>query len=267
MSKGCEIAYSWNRPRIIRPVLPRFLATFDAAFDTARLDADEARHLSQVLRLRAGDEVAVFDGAGREFRARVEQIARDGAMLRLIEEQAPAPEPFVRVTLAQAALKGEKMDDVVRDAVMMGAAVVQPLVTTRTEVSLATLARARRRERWERIAISSAKQCGRAVVPQIKEPLAFDTFMPTVAPLTLRATVLMFVEPGAASEAIPLGALDSKPSAEAMIVVGPEGGWTREEVAAGVAACRVVTLGDRILRADVMGVVGLAALFTAWKEF
>ena len=88
-----------------------------------------------------------------------------------------------------------------------------------------------------------------------------------MAPLTLRATVLMFVEPGAASEAMPLGALDLKPSAEAMIVVGPEGGWTPEEVAAGVAACRVVTLGERTLRADVMGVVGLAALFTAWKEF
>src|SRR5436305_1718976 len=100
-------------------MLPRFLAAIDPSSGTARLAGDEAHHLSQVLRLGAGDEVAVFDGEGREFRARVEQIARDGASLRLIEERVAAPEPSVRVTLAQAALKGEKMDDVVRDATMM----------------------------------------------------------------------------------------------------------------------------------------------------
>jgi len=257
-----------SRLAIIRFVHARFYAP-DAREEgeLVALPADEAQHLTRVLRLARGAAVRVFNGRGDEFEATVEDTTKDEACVLLGGRRSSAPEPVVAVTLVQAVLKGDKMDDVVRDAVMMGAAALQPLVTARTEVSLATLEKARKRERWERIAISSAKQCGRAVVPQINEPLAFDTFMPTVAPLTLRATVLMFVEPGAAPEAIPLGALDSKPSAEAMIVVGPEGGWTREEVAAGIAACRVVTLGERILRADVMGVVGLAALFTAWKEF
>ena len=110
-------------------MLPRFLAAIDSVSGTAHLADDEARHLSQVLRLGAGDEVAVFDGAGREFRARIERVTRDGAQVRLIEEQAAAPEPRVRLTLAQAALKGEKMDDVVRDATMMGASAIEPLVT------------------------------------------------------------------------------------------------------------------------------------------
>ena len=231
------------------------------------LPPDEAQHLTRVLRLGRGSGVRVFNGRGAEFEATVEETSKDEARVLLGARRHSAPEPRVAVTLAQAVLKADKMDDVVRDAVMMGAASIQPIVTARTEVSLATLEKGRRRDRWERIAISSAKQCGRAVVPLIKEPVAFATFVPTLAPLTLSATVLMFVEPGAASEAVPLGALDSKPSADAMIVVGPEGGWTPEEVAAGVAACRVVTLGGRTLRADVMGVVGLAALFTAWKEF
>jgi 16S rRNA (uracil1498-N3)-methyltransferase len=259
---------SESEPAIIRSVHARFYAP-DAREEgeLVALPTEEAQHLTRVLRLGRGAAVRVFNGRGAEFEAIVEDTTKDEACVLLGARRTSAPEPHVAVTLAQAVLKGDKMDDVVRDAVMMGAAVVQPLVTSRTEVSLPTLEKARKRERWERIAISSAKQCGRAVVPQIKEPLAFDTFIPTVAPLTLRSTVLMFVEPGAASEAIPLGALDSKPSAEAMIVVGPEGGWTQEEVAAGVAACRVVTLGERVLRADVMGVVGLAALFTAWKEF
>src|SRR5215207_7625164 len=103
------------RPCFYNPgMLPRFLAdSVDAAGSSARLGADEARHLSQVLRLAVGDEVAVFDGGGREFRARVERIARDGADVRLIEEVAASPEPAVHVTLVQAVLKGEKMDDVV----------------------------------------------------------------------------------------------------------------------------------------------------------
>ena len=83
-------------------------------------------------------------------------------------------EPRVAVTLAQAALKGDKMDDVVRDAVMMGVAAVQPFVTTRSEVTHAALVRGRRRERWERIAVASAKQCGRATVPAILEPQSFE---------------------------------------------------------------------------------------------
>src|SRR6187399_2295872 len=133
-------------------MLPRFLAAIDSASGTAHLADDEARHLSQVLRLGAGDEVAVFDGAGREFRARVERVTRDGALVRLIEEQAAAPEPRVRLTLAQAALKGEKMDDVVRDATMMGVASIEPLVTEHTA---AHLKEGRAPERWRRIAVAS----------------------------------------------------------------------------------------------------------------
>src|SRR5215213_3887363 len=114
-------------------MLPRFLAgSFEAGALTARLDGDEARHLSQVLRLGVGDEVAVFDGAGREFRARVARVARDGAEVQLLDELVPSPEPAVHVTLAQAVLKGEKMDAVVRDATMIGVGRIEPLVTDHT---------------------------------------------------------------------------------------------------------------------------------------
>ena len=146
-------------------MLPRFLAeSVDADAGTAWLADDETRHLSQVLRLGAGDEIAVFDGTGREFLARVERVARDRADLRLIEEIAAAPEPAVRLTLAQAALKGEKMDDVVRDATMMGVTAVEPIVT---DYTAAHMKPGRAPERWRRIAVASAKQCRRAVVPAV----------------------------------------------------------------------------------------------------
>src|SRR4029079_19275766 len=141
-------------------MLPRFLAeSVDDQNGTARLSEDEGRHLAQVLRLGAGDEIAVFDGSGREFRARVERVARDGADVRIVEEFTPAPEPSVRLTLAQAVIKGERMDDVVRDATMMGVAAIEPLLT---EHVAAHIREGRAPERWRRIAVASAKQCRRA---------------------------------------------------------------------------------------------------------
>src|SRR4051794_32231138 len=224
-------------------MLPRFLAAIDFGSGTARLDEDEARHLLQVLRLRAGDEIAVFDGEGREFRARVEQIARDGVVARLVEEHEPAPEPGVRITLAQAALKGDKMDDVVRDATMMGVAAIEPLVTEHT---VAHLKAGRAPERWRRIAVASAKQCRRAVVPRIGEGISFADW---VARDRSSARILL-VEPLAGADARPLETLAERP-ASATIVIGPEGGWSAAEVESAVTAGYVpVTLGRRTLRAD-----------------
>jgi 16S rRNA (uracil1498-N3)-methyltransferase len=138
--------------------------------DRILLPVDEAEHLTRVLRLSSGDNVRVFNGRGAEFEAVVDTADREGVRLTIGAPCVPAPEPRVAFTLAQAVLKGDKMDDVVRDAVMIGVAAIHPIVTARSEISLASLARGRRRERWERIAVSSAKQCGRAVVPSIAEP-------------------------------------------------------------------------------------------------
>jgi 16S rRNA (uracil1498-N3)-methyltransferase len=247
-------------------MLPRFLAAIDPASGTARLSGEEARHLSQVLRLRAGDDVVVFDGAGREFLARVEQIARDGASARLIEEQAAAPEPAVRVTLAQAALKGEKMDDVVRDATMMGAAAIEPLVTEHTA---AHLKEGRAPERWRRIAVASAKQCRRAVVPAIGEGMSFAGWIARD-----RAELkLLLVEPTAVvaipatSEKRGQSPFSGPPPASASLLIGPEGGWSAGEVSSAVAAGYVpLTLGRRTLRADAMPIVALGILQYLWRD-
>src|SRR5258706_5022405 len=156
-------------------MLPRFLAeSLDVDAGVARLPEDEARHLAQVLRLGAGDEVAVFDGAGREFRARIERVARDGAELRLLEEVPAAPEPAVRLTLAQAVIKGEKMDDIVRHATLMGVTAIEAVVTGHT---VAHMKEGRAPERWRRIAIASSKQCRRAVVPAIGSGSAFPDWL------------------------------------------------------------------------------------------
>ena len=242
-------------------MLPRFLAdTLDPTAGTARLEEDEARHLSQVLRLGVGDEVAVFDGAGREFRARVERVARDAADLRLIAELDAAPEPAVRITLAQGALKGEKMDDVVRDATMMGAALIEPLVTANT---VAHLKAGRAPDRWRRIAIASAKQCRRAVVPAIGAGMTFADWLAA----DLAALRLILVEPSASVEGHPPSTLAGNRPESASLLVGPEGGWTGAEVQSAVAAgCIPISLGRRTLRADAVPIVAIGVLQFLWGD-
>jgi len=235
--------------------------------DVVAMPDDEAQHLTRVLRLGAGAAVRVFNGRGGEFAAVVASVTKAAATIRVGDAVLSAPEPRVAITLAQAVLKGDKMDDIVRDVVMMGAAAVQPMLTARSEVSWPTLERSRRRARWERIAVSSAKQCDRAVVPVIHAPIALADLPGAVADRTLPSPALMLVEPGASVDTVALGELDIVVPAEATVVIGPEGGWAPEEIEAASATCRFVSLGGRTLRADVMPVVAIAALFTRWQEF
>ena len=244
-----------------------FIPDVHASGDVVRMPDDEAQHLSRVLRLGAGAAVRVFNGRGAEFEAVVDAVTRSAATVRVGASVAAAPEPRVAVTLAQAVLKGDKMDDVVRDAVMMGVAAIQPIVTGRTEVSLAAVTRGRRRDRWTRVAISSAKQCGRAVVPVVAEPCDVADLPAAVANLTLPAPALMFVEPSAAADTMPIVDLGGAAPPAATLVIGPEGGWTAGEIEAAAAACRLVSMGGRTLRADAMAVAAMAALFTRWNAF
>jgi 16S rRNA (uracil1498-N3)-methyltransferase len=230
------------------------------------LPAEEAEHLSRVLRLKSGAAVRVFNGQGREFDGTVASVAKGRVAVRLGTSRAPAREPRVAVTLAQAVLKGDKMDSVVRDAVMMGVAAIQPVVTARAEVTMSTLERGRRRDRWERLAISSAKQCGRAVVPPVLAPCTFADAAAPLAPLPQPGAALMLVEPSARVDAATLGDLPAPPSAVTLLV-GPEGGWTAEEIERGRSAATLVTLGARTIRADAIALIALAALFATWDEF
>ena len=249
-------------------MVPRFFAPgAEQPGDITDLPHEEAQHLTRVLRLKAGATVRVFNGRGMEFDATVESVSKNQVSVVVGAARSHAPEPGVAVTVAQAILKGDKMDDVVRDAVMMGAAAIQPVVTTRSEVTLANISRSRRCERWERIAIAAAKQSGRATVPAILEPRAFADVMLALAHLALPGPGLMFVEPSASSGTLALGETADPPPRETTIVIGPEGGWDPEELDRGAAACRLVTLGGRTLRADAMAIIALAALFALWKEY
>jgi len=244
-------------------VRPRFhVPGVTAASASVELPEDEAEHLVRVLRLGVGDEVEVFDGRGGSWRAEVVQAGKKSAAIRALEPVPAARELNVQLTLVAGVLKGDKMDDVVRDAVMLGVAAIQPVVSERAETSMAAMARSGRVARWQRIAVSSAKQCGRAVVPSIHPAMPLDWYWSE----DTAAVRLMCVEPAAAlGEVCSVQSVARPPAGH--VIVGPEGGWTVPEVAAAHdSGAILMSLGSRTLRADAVPIVALTALLTTWGE-
>ena len=244
-------------------VRPRFhVPDLNAAAERVELPDDEAEHLVRVLRFGVGDEIDIFDGRGNIWRAEIVQTGKKSAAVRPIARGTAAREIGVRVTLVASVLKGDKMDGVVRDAVMLGVAAIRPVVSERSEISLPTLARGARIARWERIAVSSAKQCGRAVVPAILPPLPLDWYWAEQA----EGVRLMCIEPSSAlGDLTSVQAVPKPPAAD--VIIGPEGGWTVTEVAtAHDSGAILMSLGRMTLRADAVPIVALTALLTTWSE-
>ena len=239
-------------------MLPRFHApALDPSAGEVALSDEESAHLTRVLRLGPGDAVTVFDGRGTEFLAHVARVERGAVTLALDESVTPATEPSVRLALAQAVLKAEAMDNVVRDATMMGVARIDPVITSHVVVKESVIARGRAVERWRRIAVSSAKQCRRATVPVVSAPRRLDDWLRHPED----EVRLMLVEPAAmrGGEA-DMRALAARPRPSSVaLLVGPEGGWTADERSAAAAAgCLPVSLGSLTLRADAVPIVAIA---------
>lgn len=204
------------------------------------LDAAETRHLRDVLRLTAGDEVALFDGAGSEYSARIAEISKRQTVIEITERiESPVPESPLDLTIAAAMLKSDKFDLVVQKCVELGVRRLVPLSTNRTDVKpKAALPRV---DRWRKIAIEASKQCGRSFVMRISDPLDFDQFCTSDA----TGTRVLFSERGGDR----FEDLDQEHLMTA--VVGPEGGWDDVEIElARSNGLKIVTLGGRILRAE-----------------
>src|SRR5687767_9640740 len=214
------------------------------------LSAEEARHLREVLRLKTGDEVQVFDGAGGEFRAVVSQARREFAELEIGDRiESPKPESPLQLTLAVALVKGDKFDLVVQKGTELGVNRFIPLVTRYADIRLRDEADATKRvTRWQRIALEAAKQCGRAVVPEITHPVSFESVIGD-------ESCLMFSERDGQ-------ALNTDLNASVITaIIGSEGGWSDEELEqARQAGVSIVTLGGRVLRAETAAIASAALL-------
>jgi 16S rRNA (uracil1498-N3)-methyltransferase len=226
------------------------------------LDEVEAHHARSVVRVAVGDAVRVFDGRGQEWAGSVAAVEKRRVQVTLSHAVEAAREPAVHITLAVGRLKGDQMDTVVRDATMLGVAAIVPIEGEHTAVSRR---RTDARERWLRVAVASAKQCGRAVVPRV-DSAATVTELLARAPAArdARHSIVMAVEPARGGAVVDGATLGGRPLA-ALVLVGPEGGWSTAEVDLAVArGAALVQLGPRTLRAEAAPAVVLASLWTVW---
>ncbi|MBA3570942.1 MAG: 16S rRNA (uracil(1498)-N(3))-methyltransferase [Pyrinomonadaceae bacterium] len=223
---------------------------FSSDLKSLTLQAGEARHLREVLRLRPGDPVHVFDGAGKEFDCSIEESHKDTARLKVLAEVAPArPESPLQLTLAVALLKSDKFDLVVQKATELGVARVVPVATKLADIRLRDDSDANKRvTRWQRIALEASKQSGRALVPEVTHPICFAELVQATDATGLLK--LMFSEREGQSLLEMKDILDANQQ-QVTALVGSEGGWTDEEISlARDNNWGLVTLGGRTLRAE-----------------
>ncbi|MFL5369149.1 MAG: 16S rRNA (uracil(1498)-N(3))-methyltransferase [Myxococcales bacterium] len=213
------------------------------------LTPSQAHYLEAVLRLRPGSPVEVFDGQGRRFDAVLQS-----AGLQIRAELPRAAQSALDVWLAQAIVKGDKLDLVVQKATELGASRIVLLDTARSVVKLEDKRAASRLERLRRVAEEAARQCGRSDVPPIDGPLSFDELPSRLEPD--RLGLLLDAEEGELrlSQA-------ARGAARLCLAVGPEGGFAEPERERAVSEGMLrVTLGRLVLRTETAGLAALAVV-------
>lgn len=224
------------------------------------LDADKARYLSRVLRLRCGDTLSVFDGRGSEFRATITAIGKSSATLSVDQEIETATESGLRVHLVQGISRGERMDFVVQKATELGVKRITPVLTEFGVVKLDTARAEKRREHWQKVAASACEQCGRVRLPLIDTPVPLKHWF---GGKPQQVDTELILKPGATT---PLARIES-PKTKVCVLVGPEGGFSDGEFEdARIAGFRSVSLGPRVLRTETAAVAALAVLQTLWGD-
>jgi 16S rRNA (uracil1498-N3)-methyltransferase len=237
-----------TRPRV-------FVSSSDISADTVSVSGADARHLAVVLRLRPGDPFTAIDEFGRQHRATVASVQPRLVTGSITEVVAEETEPHTRIAVAQAVPKGARMDLVVQKCTELGAADIWPMITERVVVSMDDERAAERRERWQRVAREAARQAGRSVIPEVAAVAPLAEVLKRAAS---RDLCLLFTEeePQTSLRAILGGGIRAS---SIVVLIGPEGGFTRTEVAAAEEAGAVqVTLGPRVLRTETAAVVATA---------
>jgi 16S rRNA (uracil1498-N3)-methyltransferase len=247
--------------------------------DALALREGEAHHARDVLRMKRGDRVVVFNGRGREITAEIVDLARDDVRLRKLQENETPP-LRCRITLGQAIPKGKNMDLIVQKAVEIGAAEIAPLISERTIVDLDAKGAEQKREKWRHIAIEAAKQCGQNWLPTVDTPRNLKDFFSSVeagvSPAPHSAS-----QPGRLPPQFDLRLIGSlQPDAihlknvladyvtqhgdlpkGVLMMVGPEGDFTPAELALAKSnGCQPITLGPIILRVETAAIYCLSVL-------
>ncbi len=242
------------------PLKRLYVAERIAVGKELHLGDEAARYLGRVLRLRAGDDVQVFNGEDGEWSATIAKFRRDRVTIAVQDFVREAEKAALRIHLVQGVSRGERMDFVVQKATELGVDRITPALTDHGVVKLDAKRAAKRRQHWQRVAQSACEQSGRVRPPEVDAPLPLNDWFGAERD---SATTDLILAPDAGTR---FANVDT-PSAGLRLLVGPEGGFSeREYDDADVAGFRPVSLGPRILRTETAALAAMAIAQGLWGD-
>lgn len=225
-----------------------------------QLDHEQARYVGRVLRLRRGDALHVFNGECGEFAASVASIGKSTASIAVAAKLATTTESALRVHLVQGVSRGERMDLIVQKATELGVKRITPVLTEFGVVKLAGERAEKRREHWQKIAISSCEQCGRIRPPLVDAAVPLKSWF---GGKSGESDVDLILRPAAGIAMTSLVA----PVTKLCLLIGPEGGFSATEYDdAEASGFKAVTLGPRVLRTETAAIAAIAVAQALWGD-
>ncbi len=240
--------------------IPRFYCPeLDATGEVIELPIAAHRHAVQVLRMKPGEALHVFDGNGLEYEAVLEQAAKRGSIIRLGNRIEIDNESSLNITLLQGISRGERMDYAVQKAVELGVNRIVPVVTERCNVQLSNGRADKRLAHWQGIMVSACEQSGRSMLPKLSDVISLDDVLAIDCG---DKSCHLVLDPQAA-----IGLTELKQYDDVTLLIGPEGGLTEQEVQqANRIGFQSVRIGPRVLRTETAAVAAVAIVQTMWGD-
>ncbi len=224
--------------------------------DIVALSPEESHHLTRVLRVKAGQELALFDGQGTRAEGVVDSVTKKEVTVRITARET-VPPPAVEITLIQALPKPDRFEMVLQKATELGVRQIQPVISTHTINR--SKEPEKQLERWQTIVRNAAQQCGAAWLPNFQGLEKFSSILPLLG--NFDAVFLGSLHPNANPFRQTFQGLEKAKIKTAALLIGPEGDFTAEEVNAAVAAGAIpITFGRQILRTETAAIFGLSVL-------
>ncbi len=232
--------------------------------DEIIITGPDVNHIKNVLRMRPGEKVLVSDGQDREYTCVLAHLENDEVRAKIEDVNGPARELPIKVTLFQALPKGDKMETVVQKMVELGVYEIAPVSTKRCIVKLDEKKAEAKTKRWNAIAESAAKQSKRGIIPKVLSPVTFQNALKKAREMDI---ILIPYEEAKSIDHTRKVLSRIKPGMSIGIFIGPEGGFTLEEVQQAIAVGAYdITLGKRILRTETAGMALMAVLMLQSEE-
>jgi 16S rRNA (uracil1498-N3)-methyltransferase len=234
------------------------------------LERNTASHLAKVLRARSGDELVLFNGDGREFDASIESVRGSRVSASIDAARSVDRESPLKVTLLQCVPRGDRMDFVVQKATELGVERIVPVLSQRSVVRLDAAQAASKQAHWRAVAVSACEQCGRNRLPQVEAPQPLLNYLGAMAPQKASGALRLILEPAGAIQERSARSIDvaaGGPISQAEIAIGPEGGFSPEELDAfQLSAFARLGLGPRVLRTETAAIAAIVMLQTRFGD-